>query len=109
MDVAFEKRSWMIEHGKAEAEAGQVKSECSHPDWVVLRARMRAVREAWLVLRETQGAARRCGSFDRGSAWQLSALKAESVGINHKVSVNGKRGQATVDEGAGLSTVGVRG
>lgn len=109
MDVAFEKRSWMIEHGQAKAAAGQVQSDWSHPDWHVLRARMRAVREAWQVVRETQGAARRCGSFDRGSAWQLSALKAQLAAVNQKASANGKRGQDTDDTVAGLSSTGARG
>jgi len=108
MDVAFEKRSWMIEHALAEVSDVRRHSPWSHPDWLVLRARMRAAREAWQVLRETQGAARRCGSFDRGSAWQLSALKTDSMGVNQKASGNGKRGQHKHGV-AGITSTGVRG
>jgi len=109
MDVAFEKRSWMMEHALAQAGNAGGHSRWNHPDWQVLRARMRAAREAWQVLRETQGAARRCGSFDKGSAWQLSALKTESMDVNQKASVNGKRGQDKYEAVAGMISTGVRG
>ncbi len=109
MDVAFDKQDWVIEHGQALAGTDRAHSERSHPDWHALRARMRAVRQAWQVMREAQGAARRSGSFDSGSAWQLTALKTGLTGVNQKVSANGKRGQDTYDVVAGLSSTGARG
>jgi len=120
MDVAFEKRDWTIEHGQTVAAPERARSDdlaradwvhpdWPHPDWQILRARMRAVRQVWQIIRDTHGTGRRSGSFDRGSAWQLSALKTESAGVNQKASANGKRGQDTYDVVAGLSSTGARG
>lgn len=109
MDVAFEKQDWTIEHGHVVAAPEHVLADWPHPDWHVLRARMRAVRQVWQVIREAQGAGRRSGSFDRGSAWQLTALKTETASVNQIASANGKRGQDTYDVVAGLSSTGARG
>ena len=110
MDVAFEKRDWTIEHGQTVAASEHAcADDRPHPDWQILRARMRAVRQVWQIIRDTHGTGRRSGSFDRGSAWQLTALKADSLGVNQKASANGKRGQDTYDVVAGLSSTGARG
>ena len=106
MDVAFEKQDWTIARDEAVAEVGR-----EHPDWYVLRARMRAARQAWQVLRETRAASagRQCGSFDRGSARQLAVLKWRVTGVNQKVSVNSNRGRDTYGAVADLSSTGGRG
>jgi hypothetical protein len=109
MDVAFEKQDWTIEHGQTVAARDRAPADWSHPDWNALRARMRAARQTWQIMREAQGGARRSGSFDRGSAWQLTALRTQSAVVNHKASTNGKRGRDTYEVAAGLNSTGARG
>ena len=107
MDVAFEKQNWTI----AYAEAAAADADGAHPEWFALRARLRAARQAWHALRQAggQGQMRRCGSFDRGAARQLAALKTRLGGVNQKDSVNRNRGQDTYEAVADLSSAGGRG
>ncbi len=106
MDIAFEQENWLV----APAWTGE-RSDCAHPEWHGLRARLVASSQARRALDQANcgNTASVCGSFDRPTARMLSALGQDAGPVNLTDSVNRNRGGDMHGAVAGMSSTGGRG
>jgi hypothetical protein len=86
-------------------------SHGAHPDWHVLRARLRVELEARAALDARSGEApsRLPGSFSHSASLSLERISGSYDRVNQTSSVNRKRDGCIVSEVADQSTTGERG
>jgi hypothetical protein len=106
MNFALEPREWRFV-----SPADAAASHGAHPDWHVLRARLRVGLEARAALEARGGEApsRLPGSFSHSASLSLDRISASCDRVNQTSSVNRKRVGCIVSEVAGQSTTGERG
>jgi len=106
MDIAFEQKWWPRTLSK-----GGGRSECPHPDWHVLRARMIASHHAWRTLQQQRSdeANAAQGSFDGRTARLIFEFENGFGRVNPIDSGNRNPGGDIHMAVAGTSRTGGRG